>query len=218
MEIRFRGSSARTLDFDIECRPLSYLGDFTTAEVTAIAARFVDEPIGSTHVWVLGTQCYHPTKGGDDECGQWHYGDAPHEMLEGFHALYDEADMVTGHFIRAFDLPVLNGAMLDFGLPPLADKLAHDTKLDLRKRKYMSASQENLAGTLGLAEPKVKMDTPKWRRANRLTPEGIELTRARVVGDVKQHVALRRELMARGWLDAPQVWKSSGSLDGAYTP
>src|SRR5262245_59473495 len=45
--------AARVLDFDIENRPLSYLGqDFTTSEVTAIAASFGRKE--KMHVWLLG--------------------------------------------------------------------------------------------------------------------------------------------------------------------
>jgi hypothetical protein len=43
----------RVLDFDIENRPLSYLGmDFTTAEITSIAASF--EGSREIHTWLLG--------------------------------------------------------------------------------------------------------------------------------------------------------------------
>lgn len=200
--MRFEGDGLRILSFDTECRPLSYLGnDFTTAEVTAIAAAWV-QPGGRT----LGMRC-------------WLLGvDDPVDMLVGFAALWEKADMVTGHYVRGFDNAVVNGAMLDNGLPPLSDKLTHDTKLDLVKRKYVSASQENLAASLGVAAPKVKMNQQMWREANRLTPEGIALTRKRVVGDVRQHVQLRQALIDLGWLGAPRVWRSSGHLSGTYTP
>lgn len=218
MNLRFTGQSARVLDFDCESRPLSYLGnDYTTAEVTAIAARFTDEPEDKTHVWVLGIQCQHPKRGGR-RCETYHYGCSPVEMLEGFTALYDAADIVTGHYIRGYDLPLLNGQRLEHGLSPLSDKVTHDTKLDLRKRSKVSASQENLGATLGIRAPKVGMNTPKWREANRLTPEGLDLTRARVVGDVTQHIQLRQRLLDLGWLDAPRVWHSSGHLAGRYVP
>lgn len=191
----------RVLDFDTECRPLSYLGsDYTTGEVTAIAtAWIVNGKPRDPHVWLLGV-------------------DDPVDMLLDFRDLYDEADMVTGHFIRGFDLPVLNGAYLDNGLAPLDDKLTHDTKNDLIRRKYVSASQENLAASLGVAAPKVQMNQQKWREANRLTPDGIELTRKRVTGDVRQHVALREALLDLEWLGPPKVWKSTGSGTGAYVP
>ena len=213
LPFEWKGTGLRILDFDTENRPLSYLGsDFTTGDVTAIAAGWVGEPKSRIKVWCLGVPCYHGA------CQDTHFGVSYTEMFNGFLEMFEEADMVTGHFIRGYDLPVLNGALLEFGYAPLRDILTHDTKLDLRKRKYLSASQESLAGTLGVAAPKVQMDQTKWRAANRLIPEGIDLTRERVVGDVIQHMALREALLHNGWLDAPRMWRSSGSTEGVYTP
>src|SRR5690242_11182935 len=75
-----RSRPMRVLDFDIENRPLSYLGsDFTTAEVTAIAWAWCDQPEDVT-VYLLGET------------------DLP-TILERFVDAYVRADMVTGHFI-----------------------------------------------------------------------------------------------------------------------
>jgi hypothetical protein len=52
--IRVSSRPLRVLDFDIENRPLTYLGsDFTTAEVTAIAWAWTDQPEAVT-VYLLG--------------------------------------------------------------------------------------------------------------------------------------------------------------------
>jgi hypothetical protein len=107
---------------------------------------------------------------------------------------------------------------MELGMAPLADKMTCDTKLDLLKRKYISASQENLGAMLGIVEPKIHMDTPKWREANRLTVAGIELTKIRVVGDVVQNKALRQRLLELGWLSGPRVWRSSSKGVTRYTP
>jgi len=128
-------------------------------------------------------------------------------MLKGFRVLYDQSDIVTGHYLLKHDLPVINGAMLEYGLPPLAPKLVSDTKVHLVKRKYLSASQESLAGMFGLPEAKHHMSNPEWREANRLTPEGIEKTRKRVIDDVIQHKALRARLVELGALKPPRVWQ-----------
>ena len=178
----------RVLDFDIENRPLAYLGQgFTTAEVTAIAACWVGEP-KSIVCWVLGREY-------------------PDLMLREFRKLYDQADMVTGHYIRNHDLPILNGAMMEYGFHPLDEKLTSDTKNDLVKKKDLSASQENLASMLGLPEMKAHMSNTNWREANRLTPEGLRLTAERAMSDVIQHMALRKRLLERGLLGPPRVWK-----------
>jgi hypothetical protein len=182
--------SLRILDFDIENRPLSYLGqDYTTAEITAIAACWHGKPKTMT-LWLLGR-------------------DTPTAMLNGFRAMYNAADMVTGHYIRMHDLPIINGAMLEYGMDPLDDKLTCDTKLDLvKKGPVFSASQENLAAMLGLVAPKVHMNTVLWREANRLTDEGLKLTAKRAIGDVIQHMALRDELVKRNLLSSPKQWSA----------
>jgi hypothetical protein len=175
------------LDFDIENRPLAYLGqDFTTAEVTAIAAGF----LGSKRVfcWLLGQ-------------------DTAQEMLEGFREMYDRAHMVTGHFIRKHDLPILNGAFIELGLEPLAPKLVSDTCLDLIKTGGISKSQENLSEMLHIADAKQHMSNATWREANRLTGYGLAKTRRRVVGDVRQNMALRARLVRRDLLKPPKLWR-----------
>lgn len=187
MELKWAKARAfRWLDFDLENRPLSYAGnDWTTAEVTAIAWSWCDQKV--VHCRCLG------------EC-------SAEEMLADFLVAYNAADGVTGHYIRKHDLPILNGALLELKMPHLSSKLTSDTCLDLIKKKDMSASQESLGAMYGLHHRKEHMSQPDWREANRLTPAGIKETRRRVIGDVKQHKALRLALLGAGVLKAPRVW------------
>jgi hypothetical protein len=185
-------SKLRTLDFDIENRPLSYLGmDFTTAEITAIAWSFDDQ--ADVDVRLLGY------------CTQL-------EMLAAFVEQYDRADVVTGHYILRHDLPIINGALLEQGMAPLGPKLVSDTKVHLIKRAGISASQENLAAMFGLATGKEHLNQVEWREANRLTPAGLEQTRRRVIGDVLQHKELRARLIQAGALGPPRAWEPGGIL------
>lgn len=178
----------RILDFDIENRPLSYwYADRPTAEVTAIAAAWASNP---HDVWV-------GLLGRDD----------PVTIFNVFTTLYNQADIVTGHYIRKHDLPIINGALLEYGLEPLTPKLTIDTKLDLVTQGDLPATQEHLAEMFGVSAPKVHMTQMMWREANRLTPEGLKATERRVKGDVIQHMALRSELSKRGLLGAPKVWR-----------
>src|SRR5207244_4412562 len=119
------------------------------------------------------------------------------DMLRGFRDLYDQADIVVGHYIREHDLPILNGAMVEFGLPPLGQKLTSDTKLDYVKSKGISESQESMADEFGVEADKVHMTNHAWRIANRLEPRGIRAAKARVTGDVTQNIALREVLLKR---------------------
>lgn len=189
----------RVLDFDVEARPLHWIAsDYVSKEITAMAWAWTHAPADVTCVLLgeVGTE----------------------DMLRQFLAAYQQADMVTGHFIRGYDLPLLNGMLMEYRMPPLADKLSHDTKLDLVRRAGLSVSQESLGAMLRLEHQKVTMNQAKWRAANRLEPEGREEARKRVTGDVTQHVELRKELLALGYLTAPQVWKSGAAKAETYTP
>jgi hypothetical protein len=188
----------RVLDFDIENRPLSYLGsDFTTAEVTAIAWGWCGQR--RVTVRLLGEH-------------------ALPAILREFVAAYNEADAVTGHYITGHDLPMINGALVELGMPVLADKLVIDTKTSFIKTKGISLSQESLGAMMRLEHSKVQMNQVRWRAANRLTRAGLALVRERVVGDVRQHMEMLRELTAKGYLSPPKMWRSGSSKLEAYTP
>ncbi len=176
----------RILDFDIENRPLSYRGfDRTTSEVTAIAAQFIGDKV--THCWVLPESDHA-------------------EMLNGFLELYKQADIVTGHYIRGHDLPLINAALVSNGYDMLEPIQTIDTCNGLPKMKDVPRSQEHIAAMLGVPEPKVKMSTMDWDDANRLTKSGIAGARRRVVGDVKQHMAMFKVLQERRLLTPPKQW------------
>jgi hypothetical protein len=175
------------LDFDIENRPLSYwMPDRPTAEITAIAMMWIGEP-ESMKVVLLGRE-------------------TPEQMLEAFCERYRLADVVTGHYIRKHDLPIINGALVELGLPVLAPKLTCDTKLDMVRKADIPASQEFLLETLGVGEGKYHMTQAKWRKANRLTPEGIAEAERRVSSDVRDHAEMRAEMLRRGLLRPPKMW------------
>ena len=181
-----RTTAPRILDFDCENRPLSYLGgDFTTPEITAIAWKFLDQR--------------NPTVRLLPE-------DTIEEMLHEFSVAYVESHIVTGHNIRKHDLPLLNAMLLEAGMAPLPPKLVCDTYADLKRRSPGFGSQATLAEMLGIKAPKVGMSTVAWRDANRLNPKGVDKTRLRVVGDVRQHEMLRKRLVALGWLRPPRIW------------
>lgn len=186
----------RILDFDIENRPASYwIPDKPTAQITSIAAAWAHRP-REVFVWLL-----RPVH----TLAEWNRMNQ--EMLLGFKALYDEANVVTGHYIRKHDLPIINGALMEHGLPLLGAKMVQDTKMDMVKKGDIPATQEFLAEMLEIEAQKYHMTQVKWRRANTLVDEGLEETRRRVTRDVKQHMDLRKRMLAAGVLKSPKVWR-----------
>jgi hypothetical protein len=191
-----RAGEFRILDFDIENRPLSYwVPDRPTAEVTAIAAGWADRP-ENVKVWLL-----RPASTEADHRAQMR------QMLDEFAAMYAVADMVTGHYIRRHDLPIIQAHMVEWGLPLLGPKLAQDTKLDLVGFSDIPKTQEHLSNLMELAEEKHHMTQSMWRTANRLTAEGLLQTEKRVADDVRQHMELRLALLDHHLLRSPKVWR-----------
>jgi hypothetical protein len=182
--MKFEFKAQKVLDFDIEARPITYLGgDFTTRDITSIACSFgLDYGV---KCWLLPEVT---TK----------------EMLEGFRYFYDLADVVTGHYIRKYDLPNINGGMLEFGLKPLGPKLVCDTKQDLVKMQGISLSQESIGDIVGTTTRKYHMTQAMWRAANRF--EQTELTKTRVVEDVRMHQQMRLKLQELKMLSPPRMW------------
>jgi len=196
--------SLKIVDFDVECRPMAWYGDWVTKEITAIAWRFLDEPENATHSWLLT-----PSKTFEQHQHKKRVG------LLRFLKDFEKADMVTGHFIRGFDLPLINGTCVRLKVSVMKNKLVHDTKNDLIVMQGLSKSQENLGAMLELEHKKIKMDTMKWEVANTLSVEGRKAAKERVVGDVNQHIEFRAELMERGALLPPRLW-TPGSKAGRY--
>ena len=183
-----------------------YGPDFVTKQPTAIAWKFIGTR-GKPRVALIG-ESYDTRRVYEEEIA----------MLEAFRAAYDEAEAVTGHYIRGFDLPVLNARMIKHRLPMLDRKLTQDTKGDFARAAATSKSQENLGAMFELAHPKIPMNTTLWELGNALLPEGIEATRRRVLGDVEQHIELRGEMLADGLLGPMQEWSPRGGRVIGYTP
>jgi len=189
----------RVLDFDAECRPLHWINsEYVSREVTALAWAWADKP-SEVSCYLLG-ETDHLT------------------MLGAFVNAYNQADMVTGHYIRGFDLPLINSALMELKLPVLGKKMSHDTKIDLVRQHGLSMSQESLGTMLRLDHKKIDMNQGKWRAANRLQPEGLAYVRERVVGDVQQHIEMHRELLSLDYLTSPKMWESGTFESPAYTP
>ncbi len=190
--LEYGGHRAAILDFDIENRPSSYLGsDFTTAEITAISAKFVGSAV--SFCWMLGR-------------------DDMRKALESFTELVRNADLLTGHYIRQHDLPIINGSLARHKLPLLGTVMTEDTKNDFKYAAGLSKSQENLGVLFGLPSSKFHMNAALWEQANgmyglgEITAEGLALTEERVTSDVNMHIQLRARLHAGRYLCGPKVW------------
>jgi DNA polymerase elongation subunit (family B) len=116
----------------------------------------------------------------------------------------DEADVVTGHNIVRFDLPILNAECLRLNLPTLRPKLVQDT-IRLPKSKGFKKGQDNMSHTLGVKEEKLPLSWAEWEAA--YGEPGMVTVKERCASDVRMHLEMREAMRARGWLSAPRMWR-----------
>ena len=121
-------------------------------------------------------------------------------MLKPFLADLRRADMVTGHNILRFDLPIVNAECLRLGLDPLPRLLVQDT-IRVVRTKGFKKGQDNIGRLLRLSEKKLALDWQAWQDG--YDEPGWETIKARAAGDVRQHKRMREEMIARGWLREP---------------
>jgi len=179
------GPKRRVWCFDCETRPGPWGGsDFTFRSMLSIAAGFEDGPI--LYLAPGFSKGY----------------------LETFIApLRQGGILVVGHNAIRYDLPLLNGTMMKMGLRPLGPQLVCDTYAHLLKSDYAySKSLGNMAERFGI-QAKGSMSEFKWEQVYAGVPEYLEKLRLYNIGDVETTLGLRRELLARGLLRPPRVWR-----------
>lgn len=200
IQATFKTRTARALCFDLESRPSAFWwGDKTTAQITAFGWKWSDE--AQVETMLLRADGRFTTDGGGIRSAVSAY--------TSFADLLASADLVYGHNIRAFDLPLFQAGCFRRGLPPLPEIRTTDTLKDYPKRKDMSASLENLAKMHGVDDEggKKHMSMLDWEEANQLSPDGVQLARERVASDVLLQEKLRTRLLELGMLKEPRVWK-----------
>lgn len=183
----------RVLDFDIETRKIGFhdAGRFAPAgcEPVAVAFKWHGEKTVNVRtmnqVWTL-------------QALKW--------LVRPLFEAFAEADVITGHYIKKFDLPILAGVALETGVYFERPLTVLDTKSDLVEFQGMSKSQENLAALMGIEESKFHVNDNTWRQVARLTKDGMAMAQERVVGDVQQHEAIYNRLLAEGQLGRPNAW------------
>ncbi len=185
IRVRISSRPLRVLDFDCEARATGY-GDpnWVPQEITCIAWSWLGEK-------KVESRCRIDPGGA-------------RRMLEDFRRVWDRAEMVTGHNIRRYDLPVLNADYIRAGLPPLDSKLTHDTLRDVVRTKGLKRDQENLCKLYGMSEKKQHMAWQDWQEAYAET--GWPLVRSRCETDVLGHKKMRREQINRGWSKPGRMW------------
>lgn len=185
-------------DFDFESKPLWFWYEKPTAVLTSIS--FMDSVGGkpdhdsmTTEVAPLDTRA---------EYGAW---------LRHITKVLTTADVLTGHNIDRFDLPLFQAQLLRLGLPALPKLITQDT-MRLVKKRDASVSQESLINyialkatcPIGMPIYKHHLSIPEWEDAAMGWNDEVLIERP--MSDVHGHVHLREVLIEKGYLAPPRAW------------
>ena len=130
--------------------------------------------------------------------------DRRRKMLEPLIESILEADIVTGHNLLRFDLPILNAECLRLGMPSLTRLLVQDT-MKIVKTKGFKKGQDNLVALTDVPLRKLALSWQEWQDA--YEEKGWKTVVERCVSDVLGHKMLRQEMLDRGWLKPPIPWR-----------
>lgn len=180
----------RVLDFDIE----------------TVAAGFADPQ------WVPNrTICWAYCWVGSNEAmvsalpvADFYNHDMRRAFLQPFFEIIAEADVLTGHNIVRFDLPVLNAECLLLGLPRIGSKMIQDT-IQLPKSKGFKKGQDNMGYAFGVKEEKMPLSWAQWEAA--YAEPDMATVKERCASDVLMHIELREKMRQAGLLQPPKMWR-----------
>lgn len=198
-------ANRRLLCFDIETMPVGFSDWDPEAEIVAICSYWIGEKAKPKY-WLVRPENVKQT-------------------LKEFQQEYKQADLVVGQYIRKFDLPTINGALMMHGLPMLEQKMTSDTKDDWGKKRGVSASLEsflvyyqtmdrmvNVHGKMY----KAHLGKAHWRliyralcslRSDTWSQAQLALLRSRCEGDVIATAKVFKKMTKLGHLSAPKVWR-----------
>lgn len=126
-------------------------------------------------------------------------------MLKPLLKAIGEADMLTGHNIARFDLPVVNAECMRLGLEPIRSVLIQDTIKFVRSKGFKKG-QDVLGRLLKVDTEKLALDWQAWQDA--YDEPGWPTVRERAESDVLMHKEIREELLSLGILKPPTTWRA----------
>jgi DNA polymerase elongation subunit (family B) len=190
LKTKITSAPKRVLDFDVETVAAGFADpNWVPQKITCVAWSWIGED--KVHSRICTTE------------GLYGKPFLRKKMLEPLLEAIDRADMLTGHNIVRFDLPVINSECLRLGLPSLKGQLVQDT-MALVKTKGFKKGQDNLIELTGVPIPKQALTWQGWEDA--YEEPGWKTVVERCESDVMGHKVLREKMLERGWLRPPRRW------------
>ena len=125
-------------------------------------------------------------------------------MLEPLLGQIMEADILTGHNIARFDLPIINSECMRLGLEPIRRVRVQDTMRLAVRSKGFKKGQDNLASLFKAPEQKLNLNWQEWQDA--YDEDGWGMIRRRCESDVISHKQIREKLLAADLVKATRWW------------
>lgn len=174
---------ARVLDFDIETVAAGF-GDpqWVPNTTTVWAYAWVGEGVVTVEALPVA---------------EFYDLDARREFMRPLLAAIDQADVLTGHNLLRFDLPVVNAECLRLNLPTIRRRRVQDT-MRMPRTKGFKKGQDNLGHALEVLDEKMPLSWAQWAAA--YAEPDLATVRERCASDVRMHMQIRDEMAARGWL------------------
>ena len=191
MRFVVRSREPRILDFDLETIAAGFADpNWVPQKITCVAWSWIGEE--EVHVRVCGP------------AGLFGKPQKRASMLIPFLAELEKADMVTGHNILRFDLPILQAECLRLNLPPLGRMRVQDTMRIVRTKGFKKG-QDNLEALLKSKQQKLALNWQQWQDA--YDEYDWSTIKERAVTDVQGHKEIRAEMLKREWLKPPVEWR-----------
>ncbi len=192
MLLRSSGGPAAILDFDIETVAAGFADpDWVPQKITCVAWSWIGSGVAESRVCGPSGIFGNPSRRA--------------RMLKPLLAAIAEADMVTGHNIERFDLPIINAEAMRLGLEPVRSVLVQDTIRTVRAKGFKKG-QDVLGRLHRIPSEKLALDWQAWQDA--YDEPGWPTVRARAESDVLMHGELRAKMIAAGHVRAPRKWSA----------
>lgn len=191
MLAKISSSPKRILDFDMETEAAGFADpQWVPQKITCVAWSWIGEDRVYSRVCTSSGLYELPTR--------------RTAMITALLSEILKADMVTGHNLIRFDLPVLNAEMMRLGMGSLPELIVQDTML-LPKSKGFKKGMDNISQLLDIPMEKQAMTWQQWDDA--YAKQGWPEVISRCEGDVLMHKLMRAKLIEEGLLKPPRRWK-----------